>query len=214
MKESDIAIIGMSCRFPGANNVDEFWEIISKRKNLFSGIPEERMSQFDFGQLKYPKGAFLENPFHFDNTFFNIHSLEAVAMDPQQRIMLELAVEAKESAGIQDFNNKNIGVFIGANQRAYTENITTAMTKKQLIGKVKELESFGKIPPEIKKELLAELKNIEHSLPIDSSTITGNISNMVASRISHEFNLTGPSLTVDTACSSSLVAVHLACETE
>ena len=212
MRRSDIAIIGMSCRFPGANDVSEFWDVISKGKNLFTGIPEERRSQFDFGSLKNPKGAFLEKPFHFDNAWFKIGTEEAKTMDPQQRIMLELAVEAKESACIQDFDDKNIGVFIGANQRAYAENITTSLYKKLVTDRVRQLESIRKISNDIKNELFAELENIELSHPLNPTAITGNISNMIASRISHEFNLTGPSLTMDTACSSSLVAVHLACE--
>jgi 3-oxoacyl-(acyl-carrier-protein) synthase/acyl carrier protein len=212
MKRSDIAIIGMSCRFPGANDVSEFWDIISKEKNLFTGIPEERRAQFDFGTLTNPKGAFLEEPFHFDNALFKIGTEEAKTMDPQQRIMLELAVETKESACIQQFTDKNIGVFIGANQRAYAENFTASLYKRLVTDRVRQLESIRKISADIKNELFTELENIDLSLPLNPAAITGNISNMIASRISHEFNLTGPSLTTDTACSSSLVAVHLACE--
>lgn len=212
MRKPDIAIIGMSCRFPGANNIDEFWNVISKGKNLFTGIPEERRAQFDFGSLKNPIGAFLEKPFHFDNTWFKISTDEAISMDPQQRIMLELAVEAKESAFIQEFKDRNIGVFIGANQRAYAENITASLYKRQVTDRLRQLESIRKLSTDIKNELFAELENIELSLPLNPTTITGNITNMIASRISHEFNLTGPSLTTDTACSSSLIAIHQACE--
>ena len=113
-----IAIIGMSCRFPGANNPNEYWDLIKDGKNQFSVIPEERQEKIDFRALKIPYGAFIENPFHFDNTKFNISESEAINMDPQQRIMLELALEAKENAKIDCFTDKNIGVFIGANQRA------------------------------------------------------------------------------------------------
>ncbi|MBK7427954.1 MAG: polyketide synthase [Saprospiraceae bacterium] len=212
MKKSDIAIIGISCRFPGANDIEEFWDVVSKGKNNFTGIPKERQEQFDFSLLRNPRGAFLGNPFHFDNTWFKIGTEEAISMDPQQRIMLELAVEAKESACIKDIKDKNIGVFIGANQRAYAENLTTSLYKRQVTDRVRQLESIRKISRDIKEELFAELEKIDQSIPLNSSSITGNISNMIACRISHEFNLTGPSLTTDTACSSSLIAVHLACE--
>ncbi len=212
MKKSEIAIIGMSCRFPGANTIEEFWDLISNGRNLFIGIPEERRAQFDFGQLKYPTGAFLEKPFHFDNSRFKIGTEEAITMDPQQRIMLELAVEARESAFIQDFKDRNIGVFIGANQRAYAENFTASLYKRQVTERVRQLESIHKLSDELKNELFAELENIERSLPLNPTAITGMISNMIASRISHIFNLTGPSLTTDTACSSSLIAVHQACK--
>ncbi len=207
-----IAIIGMSCRFPGANNPGEFWEVIADGKNRFTAIPEERQEKFDFRTLKTPRGAFLENPFFFDNTYFKISKNEALAMDPQQRIMLELALETKENACLQDFKDRNVGVFIGANQRAYVESMSTLFYRRQLIDRVRELKSLKGIAPEIRAELFRELAALEQTQPIDASTLTGNISNMISSRISHEFNLNGPSLTIDTACSSSLVAVHLACE--
>ncbi len=126
--------------------------------------------------------------------------------------MLELALEAKENALIREFKDRNIGVFIGANQRAYIESISSVFYRKQLIDRVRELQILSGIPPEIKSELFRELAALEQTQPVDATTLTGNISNMISGRISHEFNLNGPSLTIDTACSSSLVAVHLACE--
>jgi amino acid adenylation domain-containing protein len=210
--QKDIAIIGMSCRFPGADNPEKFWELISKKQSQFTGIPAERRRLFDFRSLRNPRGSFLENPFDFDNTFFKLSEQEALSMDPQQRIMLELAEEARAHALIQEFEDKNIGVYIGANQRSYVEGINNSFYRNQLFDHLKELKNFEKIPSDVKAELLDEIESIASALPLDASTITGNITNMIASRISHEFNLTGPSLTVDTACSSSLVAVHLACE--
>ena len=107
-RKNDIAIIGMSCRFPGANNLEEFWDIVSKGKAQFRSIPKEKLDQFDFSILKNQKGSFLKNPYHFDNEYFNISNKEAKAMDPQQRIMLELTVEARDHALIDEFNNKNM----------------------------------------------------------------------------------------------------------
>ncbi len=211
-RKNDIAIIGMSCRFPGANNLEEFWDIVSKGKAEFRSIPKERLGQFDFSILKNQKGSFLKDPYHFDNEYFNISDKEAQAMDPQQRIMLELTVEARDNALIDEFNNKNIGVYIGANQRAYMESINAGFYRKMIIDKIKNTSTFDALAPEIKDSLLADLKGIKEMPEIDNSAITGNISNMISARISHEFNLIGPSLTIDTACSSSLVATHLACE--
>tara|TARA_B110000208_G_scaffold83786_1_gene106359 strand:+ start:1404 stop:10250 length:8847 start_codon:yes stop_codon:yes gene_type:complete len=210
--KSDIAIIGMSCRFPGANNLEEFWDILSNGESQFRDIPKERLDQFDFGILKSQKGSFLEHPYHFDNEYFNISDKEAKAMDPQQRIMLELTVEARDHALMDKFNNKNIGVYIGANQRAYVEGINAGFYRNKLIDKIKDSSTFKELSPELRDKLLADLEDIKEMPQIDNSAITGNISNMISSRISHEFNLIGPSLTIDTACSSSLVATHLACE--
>tara|TARA_B100000795_G_scaffold177263_1_gene133978 strand:- start:1804 stop:10641 length:8838 start_codon:yes stop_codon:yes gene_type:complete len=211
-KSNDIAIIGMSCRFPGANNLEEFWNIVSKGESQFSSIPKERSDQFDFSILKNQKGSFLENPFHFDNEYFNISNNEAIAMDPQQRIMLELTVEARENALMDEFDNKDIGVYIGANQRAYMEGVNAGFYRKMVIDKIMSTSTFEGLAPETKESLLTDLEHIRKMPEIDNSAITGNISNMISSRISHEFNLIGPSLTIDTACSSSLVATHLACE--
>ena len=211
-KKEGIAIIGMSCRFPGANNPQEFWDLISTGQSKFSSIPSDRQEKFDFSSIKTLRGSFLENPFDFGNTHFKISDSEATSMDPQQRIMLELALQAKENALLSDFTDRNVGVFIGANQRSYLDGIISKSYRKQLLDKIKKLDAFNKVPAKLKEGLLAELLTLTKDDFYDSTTLTGNISNIISGRISHEFNLKGPSLTIDTACSSSLVAIHTACE--
>ncbi len=180
----DIAIIGMSCRFPGAYNIRRFWEVLSEGHDCITEIPEDRWSIDDLyepesvqenkSQSKW--GGFIEDIRYFDAEFFNIHEDEAEQMDPQQRLFLEIAWLALENAGYAKTKNSHIGVFVGAGFNGYIENFINRF----------------------------DVVNLHES------TITGNLLNMVAARVSHTFNLTGPALTVDTACSSSLVAVHLA----
>ncbi len=209
---NEIAIIAMSCRFPDSGNPAEFWNHLERGKVHFRSIPPERKKQSDFSNLTVDRGSFIEDPYLFDNQLFNISEEEAMAMDPQQRIILELAVEARDHAGLEKFPHNNIGVYIGANQRAYSEGIYAGYSRRRILEMVRKTSSFQKIDRSLQSEMIRELEAIEALPDIHNSLVTGNITNMIAGRISHEFNLSGPSMTVDTACSSSLVAVHLACE--
>ncbi len=181
----DIAIIGMSCRFPGAKNIDEFWE------NLCSG--EESISFFSEQELKeagiddatlnnsnYVRAApLVENPELFDASFFGYTPREAQIMDPQHRFFLECSWEALEHAGY-DANKYDgaIGVYGGTNINTY-------------------LFCSGLIP-----------HFFNEPLPI----LIGNDKDFLTTRVSYKLNLTGPSINVQCGCSTSLVAVHLACQ--
>ena len=181
--EFDIAIVGMSCRFPGARNVDEFWRNLadgvesitrlSDQEILESGVPASYLSN-----PSYVKAApILEEPGHFDAGFFGFSPMEARTMDPQHRILLELAHEALEDAGYDpDRYQGRIGVFTGSAMNTYFMNVG--------------LNS----------------RFTEEYIP----TLIGNDKDFLSTRISYKLNLKGPSITVQTACSTSLVAVHLA----
>ena len=181
--EFDIAIVGMSCRFPGARNVDEFWRNLaegvesitrlSDEEILQSGVPASYLSN-----PNYVKAApVLEEPGHFDAAFFGFSPMEARTMDPQHRILLELAHEALEDAGYDPARYPGrIGVFTGAAMNTYFMNAG--------------LNS----------------RFAEDYIP----TLIGNDKDFLSTRISYKLNLKGPSITVQTACSTSLVAVHLA----
>ncbi len=182
-KEFDIAIVGMSGRFPGARNLDEFWHNLaegiesiirlSDREILESGVPASYLKQ-----PTYVKAApILEEPGHFDAGFFGFSPMEARTMDPQHRILLELAYEALESAGYDpDRYQGRIGVFTGSALNTYFTNVG--------------LNS----------------RLAEEYIP----TLIGNDKDFLSTRISYKLNLKGPSITVQTACSTSMVAVHLA----
>jgi len=183
-----VAIIGMAGRFPGARNIDEFWE------NLRNGIesvtffaPEESLASGVAPELlKDPAyvGAvgFLEEADSFDASFFGYSPKEAEIMDPQHRIFLECAWTAMENAGY-DFENYDglVGVFGGVAQNTYfIHNVAT-------------------------------YRNL-----IDSGAaymaMLGSEKDFPATRVSYKLNLKGPSINVQTACSTSGVAVHLACQ--
>ncbi|HEX8475587.1 MAG TPA: beta-ketoacyl synthase N-terminal-like domain-containing protein [Pyrinomonadaceae bacterium] len=181
-----IAIIGASCRLPGAPNIDAFWQMLRRGGNAVTEVPPGRWdaravsdSQTDERRNTTMRwGGFLERVDEFDATFFGISPAEASTLDPQQRLLLETAWEALEDAGqtVEQLATARTGVFVG-------------------IG-----------PGDYGRLALKDLKRIE------SHTNTGNFISIAANRISYVLDLHGPSIALDTACSSSLVAVHLACQ--
>jgi len=185
MKEvCDIAIIGIACRFPGANNYDQFWNNLILKKDTLSEIPIERWDWkkyfgdplIEANKSNSNKGGFIADIDKFDSKFFKISPYEASLMDPQQRIMLELAWTCIEDAGYSNsLSGSNTGVFIGVCHNDY-----------------KELqERYGK-----------------HYV---GYAATGTGLTILSNRISYFFNFHGPSIVVDTACSSSLVSVIQGC---
>jgi polyketide synthase PksN len=185
-QHQDIAIIGISGRFPGAQNVNEFWGNMKNGVDSVIEVPKERWNaeQYFDANPKTPNksyskvGGFLEDIDRFDSLFFNLPPVEAISMDPQQRLFLEETWRALEDAGYSDTSlaNTKCGVFVGASQGDYLQK-------------------------------LAEADN-----DTSGEAFTGMATSILASRISYFLDLTGPCITVDTACSSSLVALHLACQ--
>jgi acyl transferase domain-containing protein/acyl carrier protein len=187
-----IAIVGIGCRFPKVEGPEGLWKLLQNSENAVGEIPKERIG--DVEQLFNPRpatpgkmmsrfGGFLEKIELFDAEFFGIAPLEAERMDPQQRILMEVAWEALEDAGIQPsaLSGSPTGVFIGS----WLQDFET-----RLIG----------------DPTVDDLKSI------DLYTTTGSGRYPIAGRLSYFFGLQGPSMVIDTACSSSLVAIHLACQ--
>ncbi|TLD34262.1 hypothetical protein PspLS_00311 [Pyricularia sp. CBS 133598] len=180
-----IAIVGVGCRLPGANSLDELWEIISQRQSRLEKLRPERCDpKQTYRALQNPEwitkrefyGNFVDDAAAFDHAFFGISPREAADMDPQQRLLLQTAFEAMDSSGyLHDHSRAGgdpVGCFIGASYTEYLEN-TSARTPSAF-------------------------------------TATGTIRAFLSGRISHHFGWTGPSEVIDTACSASLVAVHRA----
>ncbi|WP_165836439.1 SDR family NAD(P)-dependent oxidoreductase [Taibaiella soli] len=181
--QQPVAIIGMACRFPGANNYEEFWQNLMEGRSGISEIPKERWDWKQY-QHDFPKngatgkwGGFIKDADCFDASFFQLSGKEAELMDPQQRIMLELAWSCMEDAGIPPsrLSGTNTGVFTGVFNFDY-----------------KELAERGSA--------------------IAAHYGTGTSTAVVANRLSYYFNLKGPSVPIDTACSSSLQAIHMAAQ--
>ena len=177
----DIAIVGRAGRFPGANNVDEFWELLVAGRSVTGPLPEGRWSEYSQDPVMSAKmreqnvqGGYLDDIRTFDNEFFGLSPLEAENMDPQQRIMLELAWEALEDAHLpaNELRGESVGVFVGSSSNDYGMLITSDPASAH------------------------------------PYALTGTSSSIIPNRISYAFDFRGPSMNVDTACSSSLVAVH------
>jgi myxalamid-type polyketide synthase MxaB len=180
-----IAIIGIACRFPGADGPAAFWRLLCDGRDVTREVPPGRWDADALydpdpaapGKAVTRRGGFLDAVDLFDPLFFRISPREAVRMDPQQRLVLELAWEALEDAGLVParLRGSRTGVFLG----------------------------FG----------VPEYHLAQYAVPeqIDGYTSTGCVPCILSNRVSYVFDFRGPSLSLDTACSSSLVAAHLAC---
>jgi hypothetical protein len=129
--DSAIAIIGMACRYPDADSLEEFWNLINAGECVVKGLPKDR---FDPAKLnREPKGpywgGYLRRPDLFDHRFFGISGREAKSMDPQQRVCLQVAYEAMESAGYcglrSDDFDQNIGCYVGVANDDYDCNVAS-----------------------------------------------------------------------------------------
>lgn len=131
ISEHDIAIIGMACRFPGATSIEEYWQLLCEGKSMHREIPSARFSTQDSTRTDRSQrtfwGNFLDNVEEFDHRFFKVSPREAISMDPQQRISLQVAYEAIESSGYFDELplSKSVGCFLGVSSVDYQENVAS-----------------------------------------------------------------------------------------
>ena len=180
----DIAIVGMSCRFPGADNYAQYWRNLCAGRSSVSEVPANRWDREAFysPDAREPNkstskwGGFIDGVEYFDADFFGVSAREAAVMDPQQRIMLEQAWNCLEDAGYdpRSFSGTRTGVYIGVFTFDYRDRLGRALDA------------------------------------VEAHVATGTHTALIPNRISYFLNLHGPSLPIDTACSSSLVALHKA----
>lgn len=188
---SEIAIIGLAGKYPGSDDVSEFWNNLKSGKDCITEIPESRWDLNDYydenkntqGKAYSKWGGFINGVDEFDPLFFNISPREAEYMDPQERLFLECAYKTIEDAGytrdsivkaLGTNSGNSVGVFVGVMYEEY-----------QLYGAQEQAQG----------NMLA----------------LGGSAASIANRVSYIFNFQGPSMALDTMCSSSLTAIHLAC---
>ncbi|RAH61359.1 ketoacyl-synt-domain-containing protein [Aspergillus piperis CBS 112811] len=183
--DSTIAVVGLSCRFPGANNLEELWDLIAGARDTHQEVPVERIHvgrsyrtlQDEHMAKRKFFGNFVDDIKRFDNSFFGINAREAASLDPQQKMLLELSYEALESSGYLTSHQRSaedsVACFIGGSLNEYLENTACHAPS--------------------------------------AYTATGTIRAFMCGRLSYYYGWSGPAEVLDTACSSSLVAIHRAC---
>lgn len=186
MLREPVAIIGIGCRFPKANNQKAFWQLLREGVNAITEVPTNRWEITQLydqdpnssGKMSSRWGGFIENVDQFDWQAFRIPPREAKYMDPQHRLLLEVVWEALEDAGLplEKVAGSRTSVFQGVSSNDYLRLQSRAWSQ------------------------------------LDGYTITGNDLTFVANRISYFFDFKGPSVTISMACAASLVAVHYACQ--
>ncbi|MGX4256847.1 SDR family NAD(P)-dependent oxidoreductase [Bacillus sp. YH3-2-B2] len=182
--EEPVAIIGISCAFPMAENPEMFWENLAGEKDCISEIPPERWDwrqyygdpQKDKNASNVKWGGFIDETAQFDPLFFGISPHEAEMMDPQQRLLMMHVWKAIEDAGCsaKSLSGTNTGIFAGTTNSGYAQ----------------EASKFH--------------------IEIEGSSAAGTVPSIGPNRMSYFLNIHGPSEPIETACSSSLVAVHRA----
>ncbi|XP_053406311.1 phenolphthiocerol/phthiocerol polyketide synthase subunit B-like [Mercenaria mercenaria] len=186
-QKQKVSVVGFGCKFPGANNKEQFWENLREGINSVEVTPNDRWNNEHFydpnpdspGKMYTDKAGFLDGIENWDHQFHECSEEEAKYMDPQQKLVLDCTHMALEDAGItrKQLNNTKTSVIIGCMTDDY---------------KTQVMDNDG---------------------TADSTyTVPGSHNSIISARVSYSLNLTGTAMTIDTACSSSLVSIDLGCQ--
>lgn len=214
MKKTDIAIIGLSCLFPGAKDAEAFWQNIINKVDSTQVAPAERIDPIHFSDSKEGvdrfycnRGGFIPD-YEFDPTAFGILPLAVEGTEPDHLLTLDLVQKALEDAGVfqKNVSLERTGIIIGKGNYTgpgATRAIEIVRTGEQIYSLLQELL------PEVSSADIKKVKQAfqERKGRFSADTAMGLIPNLVASLVSNRFNLGGVAFTVDAACASALIAV-------
>ena len=208
----DIAIIGIGCRFPGADDAEAFWANIAAGKASFGPVPRDRWnhdavfskSARDVDKTWSPAGAFIDDISSFDPLHYGIAPRRLEVMDPQHRLLIEAVRVAIQDAGYETraFERKRTGVFVGASVSEYKNMMSARLRAAQIAN-----GDFG--PAAASEQTRAAILEMAGNIvPTRAFSIAGVLTNMAAASVSQTFDLGGPSFAIDAACASASVATH------
>jgi 8-amino-7-oxononanoate synthase len=204
---SDIAIVGMGCRFAGAQDLQQYWRLVKAGENAFGPVPENRwdsdaffsQSNRDADRSTSPTGAFIEDVRSFPALHLGIPPRRVEVMDPQQRFTIELAREAIEDAGYAPSTMPtNTGVYVGLTAHEY---------RFMLSGRIMALMMASGQLGEAPDDPTALAQAVERIVPPRPFSAPGGLGNMSAAAVAQELDLRGPAYTLDAACASAMIAV-------
>ena len=202
-----VAIVGMGCRFAGAEDLQGFWALSAEGRNGFSPVPADRWSNEAFFDANprakdksyVPTGGFIKDIRSFPAVALGVPPRRVEVMDPQQRMALEVAIEAAHDGGVSPSElPRNTGVFMGVTATEY-RNLMTGRMVAQLMAS----GALGEAP----EDLDALANATSRIVPPRPFTAPGGLANMIAATVAQELRITGPAYTTDAACASGLVAV-------
>ncbi len=205
-----IAIVGIGCRFAGAEDLQAFWKLTRDGVDTFAPVPADRWDADAFfdsnarsrDKSYAPTGSWLSDIRSFAAIALQVPPRRAEVMDPQQRVSLEVALAAIEDAGMTiDELPRMTGVYMGVTATEYR-----TLSAARLIAQMIASGQFGRAPEDA-AGLAAAVENVVATRPY---TAPGVLGNMIAATITQELRLRGPSFTTDAACASSLVAIDSA----
>ncbi|EDM66669.1 hypothetical protein PE36_03114 [Moritella sp. PE36] len=184
MNSTKVAVIGLAGVFPGASNIDEFWELLLQGKNGIKTYQKDELCKdahdllVRYGERYVTRKGHLDEPFMFDYRFFGMAKKDAQLLDPQQRKFLQVCSNALEDSGYSalSMDNRQVGVYASCSPSDYAQTVAKDM----------------------------DMSDWQQSMAVASN----NLRDLVATRVANALNLHGPAINVQTACSSSMAALH------
>ncbi len=209
---SDIAVVGMACRFPHARDLGQLWRLVREGEVAFDEIGDSRWKHSSFrhpndaravDKTYVTKGGFVEGVDEFAALHYGLAPRRVQVTDPQHRLLVETVRQALQDAGYEKkaLARAETGVFVGASVSEY-KDLMTARLRAVSMADGTFGDTLSAQEAEVLRSAVADL------VPTRAFTIAGSLLNMMAATVSQVFDLGGPSFTLDAACSSALVAIH------